>query len=115
MVMPCSRSARRPSVTRARLVSDKPSRCEDRSTASRLSSNRDLVSYRRRPIIVDLPSSTEPAVENLTSSLIALLAARSGRGLRPSEIALLLAILHRRLGEIVVGPPRSPLRGPGGA
>src|SRR5450631_973512 len=113
--MPCSRSARSPSVTRARLVSDKPNRCEERSTASRLSSNSDLVSYSRRPIIVDLPSSTEPAVENLTSSLIALPArARSRRGLGPSEIALLLAILHGRLGELVIGPRRPTLGDPGG-
>src|SRR6478609_7422412 len=60
--MPCSRSARRPSVTWAR---------------SSWASSNDFESSSSRPISVDLPSSTEPAVAIRRRSLI------SGRLLGP--------------------------------
>ncbi len=44
MVMPCSRSARRPSVSSARLVYSAPIRVEVRSTASSWSSKIDFES-----------------------------------------------------------------------
>src|SRR3954469_21125042 len=52
-----------------------------------------FVSSRSRPISVDLPSSTEPAVTSRSSSV-------SRNSL---EVANALAILHRRLGDAVVG------------
>src|SRR5215211_3007531 len=48
------------------------------------------LSYSSRPIRVDLPSSTEPAVATRTSSEVL-------------EVAVTLAVLHRGLGEAVVG------------
>src|SRR3954451_7818093 len=81
--MPCSRSARSPSVSRAR---SPPAA----STSSAIS---DLASLSRRPISVDLPSSTEPAVARRRRSAISGL---------PSEVALALAVLHRRDGHAVV-------------
>lgn len=44
IVMPCSRSARRPSVSSARLVYSSPRAAETASTASSWSVNSDLVS-----------------------------------------------------------------------
>src|SRR5438067_13202669 len=46
-------------------------------------------SKRRRPISVDLPSSTEPAVTSLSSSAL--------------KVTDTLAVLHRRLAHAVVG------------
>src|SRR5215203_1176911 len=62
MVIPCSRSARRPSVSRARSAEVRPRSRLTRSTAASWSDRTDFVSCRRRPTRVDLPSSTEPAV-----------------------------------------------------
>src|ERR671929_1771912 len=107
MVMPCSRSARRPSVSNARLTSSSPRRSESRSTAASWSSRIDLVSYSRRPISVLLPSSTEPAVATRTMPAVAM----SGGTL---EVALPLAVLHGRLGEAVVGPGGAPFGDAGG-
>ena len=69
IVMPCSRSARRPSVRRARFVCSAPIASLDRSTASSWSSKIDFESRRRRPMRVDLPSSTEPAVAKRSRSI----------------------------------------------
>ena len=68
MVMPCSRSARRPSVSSARLVYSSPRSRDVRSTASSWSANMDFESNSKRPISVDFPSSTLPAVASLSSS-----------------------------------------------
>src|SRR5919112_849976 len=95
--MPCSRSARRPSVRRDR--SSAPSRpCRSSSWSDRIA----LASCSSRPISVDLPSSTEPAVASRSSP---------ERGRRPLpfacpllEIAGHLPVLHRGLGDLVVGP-----------
>src|SRR5258707_11609183 len=99
--MPCSRSARSPSVSRARLTYSKPHWVLVRSTASIWSSNSDLASYSSRPIRVLLPSSTEPAV------------VRRRRSARMSEVSLALAVLHGRLGDPVVGPGSTPFGQPG--
>src|SRR4051812_6798072 len=96
--MPCSRSARRPSVRRDR--SSAPSRpCRSSSWSARIA----FASCRRRPISVDLPSSTEPAVARRS---------RSERATEPPwplwplplEVAGNLAVLHRGLADPVVGP-----------
>src|SRR3954468_18247221 len=89
--MPCSRSARRPSVSSDRSTWPLPLRRRLASaTWSSWSSRTALESKSSRPISVDLPSSTEPAVASLR--LVVL-----------SEIAGNLAILHRGLGDAVVG------------
>ena len=62
IVIPCSRSARRPSVRSARFTSSLPLLRDASSTASSWSSNIDLESYRSLPINVLFPSSTLPAV-----------------------------------------------------
>ena len=67
MVMPCSRSARRPSVSSARSGASWPRAREVDSTAVSWSSKIALESNSNRPISVDLPSSTEPAVASLSS------------------------------------------------
>src|SRR5215210_2048903 len=82
--MPCSRSARRPSVRFAR-----SSRPASWSAISALASNSS------RPISVDLPSSTEPAVATLSTS------GSSQEG--PLEVPHSLAVLHGGLGRAVVG------------
>src|SRR5215213_7650286 len=105
MVMPCSRSARRPSVSRARLVYSWPRWTLARSTDANWSSKMALESYSSRPIRVLLPSSTEPAVASRRSSI---------RWRAPLEIAFLLAVLHGRLREEVVGPGGTPLGDAGG-
>src|SRR5436305_5481555 len=117
MVMPCSRSARRPSVSRARSSAPCPPRRSLASaTCSSWSSNTCLASYSRRPIRVLLPSSTEPAVVKRSRSSVTArpsrrCARRPARGARhssssrrPLEVTGLLAILHRRLGHPIVGP-----------
>src|ERR1700751_5913113 len=52
-----------------------------------------FVSKSSRPISVDLPSSTEPAVTSRASSV----------SMSSLEIANALPILHRRLGDAIVG------------
>src|SRR3954471_17598795 len=94
--MPCSRSARRPSVRRDR--SSEPSRpCRSSSWSARIA----FASCSRRPISVDLPSSTEPAVARRS---------RSERATEapwplplPLEVAGNLAVLHGGLADAVVG------------
>src|SRR3954454_21561262 len=88
--MPCSRSARRPSVSSDRSTWPLPLRRRlALATWSSWSSSTALESKSSRPISVDLPSSTDPAV-----------ARRSEVGL---EAAGNLAVLHRGLGDAVVG------------
>src|SRR3954464_3789426 len=101
--MPCSRSARRPSVSSDRSTWPLPLRRRLASaTWSSWSSRTALESKSSRPISVDLPSSTEPAVASLR--LVVL-----------SEIAGNLAVLHRGLGDAVVGTRLAALgdAGPG--
>src|SRR5918997_2139999 len=114
--MPCSRSARRPSVRSARFTYPSPRRSDVSSTCSSWSSKMDFVSYSSRPISVDLPSSTDPAVANRTSSEVRCLTglpfvAAPGATL---EVALLLAVLHRGLGHAVVSARLTALGDPGG-
>src|SRR5579862_1728550 len=113
MVMPWSRSARRPSVTKARSMPEAPRRLLADATASSWSSKSCLVSWRRRPMSVDLPSSTDPMVANRSS-------VEPDAGSAPgvaviSEVTLPLAVLHRRLRDPVVGPGGAPLAHPRGA
>src|SRR4051812_26841003 len=100
--MPCSRSARRPSVRRER--SRAPSRpCRSSSWSARIA----LASCRRRPMSVDLPSSTEPAVARRSRSE----RATETRPLPlPLEIAGNLAVLHRGLADAVVRARLAALR-----
>src|SRR6478735_2984842 len=100
--MPCSRSARRPSVSRARSAAVRPRSRLTRSTAASWSDRTDFVSWSRRPTRVDLPSSTDPAVAR-RSSVAAIL-----------EITLLLAVLHGGLGDPVVGARGAALGQRGG-
>src|SRR3954452_4980287 len=95
IVMPCSRSARRPSVSRER--SSAPSRpWRSSSWSARIA----FASCSSRPIRVDFPSSTEPAVARRS---------RSERAIEPRplplplEVAGNLAVLHRGLADAVVG------------
>jgi hypothetical protein len=69
MVMPCSRSARRPSVSKDKSTSPVPRLALACCTASIWSSKICLVSYSKRPINVLLPSSTLPAVVNRSRSM----------------------------------------------
>src|SRR6478735_7588998 len=100
--MPCSRSARRPSVSRARSAAVRPRSRLTRSTAASWSDRTDFVSWSRRPTRVDLPSSTDPAVAR-RSSVAAIL-----------EIPFLLAVLHGGLGDPVVGARGAALGQRGG-
>ena len=62
MVMPCSRSDRSPSVSKARSVYSSPRLAEVASMEASWSSKMPFESNSRRPMRVDLPSSTDPAV-----------------------------------------------------
>src|SRR4051812_21721526 len=96
--MPCSRSARRPSVRRER--SSAPSRpCRSSSWSARIA----LASWSRRPISVDLPSSTEPAVARRSRSERATEPYPWPLRPWPLEVAGNLAVLHRGLARAVVG------------
>src|SRR3954447_26536508 len=112
--MPCSRSARRPSVSSARSAAVRPRSRLTCSTAASWSESTDFVSCRSRPTSVDLPSSTEPAVASRSRVLISgcpCLGAPAKYGsegraesfVGSSEVALLLAVLHGGLGDPVVG------------
>src|SRR3954466_15492508 len=96
--MPCSRSARSPSVRRER--SSAPSRpCRSSSWSARIA----LASWSRRPISVDLPSSTEPAVARRSRSERATEPYPWPLPPWPLEVAGNLAVLHRGLARAVVG------------
>src|SRR5437764_3666742 len=115
--MPCSRSARRPSVSSARSVYSSPRRRLVSSTCSSWSANTCFESNSRRPIRVLLPSSTEPAV-----AMRSVLARRSTTGSGwplPSmtvslEVATAFAVLHGRLADAVVGARLAALGDPCG-
>src|SRR4051794_1229877 len=67
--MPCSRSARSPSVSSARFMPSSPRSFVECSSASSVSSKICFESYSNRPMSVDLPSSTDPAVAKRSSSI----------------------------------------------
>src|SRR6266704_3056800 len=136
MVMPCSRSASRPSVSKDRSMSSCPRLLEARATAASWSPGMALVSCRSRPISVLLPSSTLPAVmkrstprSSVCCALRSISPSKVIRGLSlawgiykghshlvppGSEISLLLAPLHGGFGGLVVHARRAAL-GHGGA
>src|SRR5690242_11521976 len=106
--MPCSRSARSPSVSRARSVYSSPRRRLVSSTCSSWSANTCFESNSRQPIRVLLPSSTEPAV-----AMRSVLARRSTTGsgwplpsmtvsLEVLEVAATFPVFHGRLANTVV-------------
>src|SRR5919107_1207158 len=96
--MPCSRSARRPSVRRER--SSAPSRpCRSSSWSPRIA----LASCSRRPMSVDLPSSTEPAGARRSRSDRATDPKPLPLWPLPLEVAGNLAVLHRGLARALVG------------
>src|SRR4051812_30006295 len=100
--MPCSRSARSPSVSRDR--SSSPSRpLRSAYWSARIA----LESCRRRPMSVDLPSSTEPAVARRRRVAIEEVV----EGL---EVPGDLAVLHRRLRHAIVGAGLAALGHVGG-
>src|SRR6187402_3947683 len=107
--MPCSRSARRPSVSSARLKKPSPRRSLVSSTCSSWSDITCFVSKSRRPINVDLPSSTEPHATSRRSSVDSAAGPRSAASL---EVPDTLPVLHRRLAHLVVGPRLAPLGDP---
>src|SRR5215467_6235264 len=111
MVMPCSRSASRPSVRSERSMPSWPRFCDARATAASWSSNTARVSCKRRPISVLFPSSTLPAVmKRRTPRSSANGDSRSIlSGCAISEIPLLLAPLHGDLGSPIVHAGRPAL------
>src|SRR5699024_8823127 len=109
MVMPCSRSARRPSVSRA--TSNSPPR-NPRSalvavTASSWSARIAFASWSSRPTRVDLPSSTDPAVAKRSSVFVCVGdspgVARWSVVVSSSEVPVLLSVFHGRGRDPVVG------------
>src|SRR6187399_1467343 len=129
MVMPCSRSACRPSTSKARSGTSPvvPQRRLSFATAESWSSNTWRVSCSRRPISVLLPSSTLPQVMKRSRSIsrccarncssvrggsAGLLAAGFTREAAISEIPFALAIFHRSGGLGVDGAALT-LRGRG--
>src|SRR5580693_2706986 len=112
--MPCSRSARSPSVSSARLVYSSPRSRLVRSTDASWSSKIALESYSSRPIRVLLPSSTEPAVASRRMSMACSLPGKGRRTPWPSlEVTLPLAVFHGRLAGPVVRAGLAALGDPG--
>ena len=117
MVMPCSRSARRPSVTKDRSTSRAPS-------ARRPSDGVDLVveelpgveeqaADQGRLPVVDRPDGGEAQeVHGVGADLLAAVRRWAGHG-HGLEVPLALSVLHRRLGEPVVAAGGAPLGNPG--
>src|SRR6266487_140377 len=69
-----------------------------------------FVSKSSRPISVDLPSSTEPAVTSRSSSVSSIEREVAIGGL---EVANALPVLHRGLADAVVGARLAPFGDPG--
>src|SRR6267143_1683305 len=107
MVMPCSRSASRPSVRSDRSSSAAPRRSDARSTAASWSSWIARASYSSRPMSVLLPSSTLPAVANLSGCIN-----RDRPYFSHLEVPLLLPSLHGGFRRLVVHPRRAALGQP---
>src|SRR3954464_13985403 len=99
MVMPCSRSASRPSVKSERSSSGPPRRTDARSTAASWSSWMTRRSYNSLPISVLLPSSTLPAVANL----------RGCMALEFLKITFFFSPLHGRFRSLIVHAGRAAL------
>src|SRR5687768_14719961 len=113
--MPCSRSARRPSVNSARSTATLPRRLLVRSMAANWSSKMPFESYSSRPISVLLPSSTDPAVEKRRRSTATRCPQLQAPLRAPRlEVAFFLAVFHRRLRERVVGAGGAARGDPGG-
>src|SRR6185369_5823504 len=112
IVMPCSRSARRPSVSSARFVYSSPRERDVASTASSWSEKMAFESYSSRPISVDLPSSTEPAVAKRRRSICRCCGVSSTEVML--EVPLTLAVFHGRLAHLVVAAGRPALGDAGG-
>src|SRR5271167_2616269 len=116
--MPCSRSARRPSVTKDRSTSPSPRRSDAVSMAVSWSSKSWRVSKRSRPIRVLFPSSTDPIVAKRRRSIVSAPSSgppaggESGNVVMGLEVPLTLAILHGGLREAVVCPRCATLGDP---
>src|SRR5688500_11730209 len=102
--MPCSRSARSPSVNNEKSTSPAEPpvrvapRADARRTAESWSSKIPPVSWRSRPISVDLPSSTEPITTMRRSSFCSCLrryCSTSSSISWASEVAFTLLHFHR--------------------
>src|SRR3954452_16800855 len=119
MVMPCSRSERRPSVSRARSTYSSPRRRLIASMWASLSSKIDFESWSRRPISVDLPSSTLPIVAKCSGAgrrtSTPRGSERSSSTTLISEVPLPLAVFHARFRDAIVGPRGAPRGEPGDA
>src|ERR1700722_1360525 len=117
--MPCSRSARRPSVTKDRSTSPRPRPSDAVSIAVSWSSKSWRVSKRSRPMRVLFPSSTDPMVAKRRRSIVSTPSSGPPAGGEPGnvvmglEVPLTLAVFHRGLREAVVGPGCSALGDPG--
>src|SRR5580658_4794140 len=117
-MMPCSRSARRPSVTKDRSTSPSPRRSDAVSIAVSWSSKSWRVSKRSRPMRVLFPSSTDPMVAKRRRSMVSTPSSGPPAGGEPGnvvmglEIPLTLAVLHGGLREAVVGPRGTALGDP---
>src|SRR5580698_5954201 len=96
--MPCSRSARRPSVTKDRSTSPSPRRSDAVSIAV------------SRSMRVLFPSSTDPIVAKRRRSMVSTPSSGPPAGGEPGnvvmglEVPLTLAVFHRGLREAVVRP-----------
>ena len=103
--MPCSRSARSPSVTSARSRWASPRRSLHSCRCASWSVWSALASKSRRPMSVLFPSSTLPAVAQRSGGSSG---ARAGRS--PSEVPLALPVFHRRVAGAVVRAGGAALR-----
>src|SRR3984885_1065664 len=116
--MPCSRSARRPSVTKDRSTSPSPRRSDAVSMAVSWSSKSWRVSKRSRPMRVLFPSSTDPMVAKRSRSMVSTPSSGPPAGGEPGnvvmglEVPLALAVFHGGLREAVVRPRCSALGDP---
>src|SRR6476659_1025350 len=110
MVMPCSRSDSSPSSSSAKstLPPVVPKRRESACSAANWSSSRPADSAIRRPIRVDLPSSTEPQARKRSALLCSPPSIQQSS---LSEVALALLALHGIVAR-GVDQPADPLRYP---